>query len=252
MTKSLHNFLVEMSAYGGMSMTNGYDVDFAFPSDASELQGVLAATFPEYQKDEGILHIMCEEAQLPNLQAATGQLQGRYVGENQVHYPYGRFFSDLSLTWMCDANMTPLKFFNAWTNYMFNGSGKEVIKEKKGIRLQDLKKESPLAREREVRMQFPSKYMAQLKITKTEKGPSAPNERASMMYILEDCYPYSIDSVPLSYGTSQITKVTVNFYYARHTIVHNNLKGYVGGADSGVRKAAAQLADQARDALGLN
>ena len=34
-------------------MTNGYDVDFAFPESASDLKSALAVVFPEYEKDEG-------------------------------------------------------------------------------------------------------------------------------------------------------------------------------------------------------
>jgi hypothetical protein len=252
MTKSLQAFMTEMAAYGGMSFSNGYDVDIEFPTSAAELKTKLTTDFPEWNKDEGILHIMCEEAQLPNVQAATGQLQGRYLGENQLHYSYARFFSDLSLTWMCDANMTPLKFFNAWTNYMFDGSGGETIQEAGSLRLKKLTGKGPLPLERTIRPQFPEKYLSNMRITKVEKGPSAPNERASIAYILQDCYPYSIDSVPLSYGTSQITKVTVNFYYAKHSIVNNNMKGYIGGSDSGIRNSIAQAAESAREALGLN
>ena len=39
---------------------------------------------------------------------------------------------------------------------------------------------------------------------------------------MEECYPYSIDSVPLSYGTSQLTRVSANFYYAKHSVVYQN------------------------------
>ena len=41
------------------------------------------------------------------------------------------------------------------------------------------------------------------------------------MYILRDAYPYSIDTIPLAYGTSQLTKCTVNFYYKKHDIIYN-------------------------------
>ena len=43
-------------------------------------------------------------------------------------------------------------------------------------------------------------------------------------YILENAYPYSIDAVPLSYGSSQITRVNVNLYYSRHTVVYGDGK----------------------------
>ena len=47
-------------------------------------------------------------------------------------------------------------------------------------------------------------------ILKTEPGVGASNERSGVTYFLEECYPYSIDAVPLAYGSSQITRLTVN------------------------------------------
>jgi len=220
-----------IASHGGMSMTNGYDVEFEFPE-------TLAGTLKEYYVpdsiDRDILKILCDEAQLPNIQAATGQLQGRYLGENQINYPYAKFYSDLSLSWMVDANATPIKIFTAWHNFIFNGSGKEKEKKRGSLRLADLKKEKAEMLQRPVRLKYPEAYLASCKITKTEKGPSAPNERGSMMYILQDIYPYSIDTVPLSYGTSQITKFTVNFYYTKHTVVYNDIRKYRGTDLEGV------------------
>ena len=62
-------------------------------------------------------------------------------------------------------------------------------------------------------------YGSTVRITKTDQGPQAPNQRAGISYIMEECYPYSIDTVPLSYGTSQLTRVSANFYYAKHSVV---------------------------------
>jgi hypothetical protein len=58
--------------------------------------------------------------------------------------------------------------------------------------------------------------MADILITKTEISPNAANGRPPVAYYIEQAYPYSIDAIPLSYGASQITKVTASFYYARH------------------------------------
>ena len=220
-----------IASHGGMSMTNGYDVEFEFPET---LTGTLKEYYVPDSSDRDILKILCDEAQLPNIQAATGQLQGRYLGENQINYPYAKFYSDLSLSWMVDANATPIKIFTAWHNFIFNGSGKEKEKKRGPLRLADLKKEEAEMLQRPVRLKYPEDYLASCKITKTEKGPSAPNERGSMMYILQDIYPYSIDTVPLSYGTSQITKFTVNFYYSKHTVVYNDIRKYRGTDLEGV------------------
>jgi hypothetical protein len=215
-----------IASHGGMSMTNGYDVEFEFPK--SSLSDTLKAYYTPDSSDRDMLKILCDEAQLPNVQSATGQLQGRYLGENQVNYPYAKFYSDISLSWMVDANATPIKIFTSWHNFIFNGAGKEKEKSISYQRLNTLKEQTASALQREVRMQYPTEYLATCRITKTEKGPSAPNERGSMMYILQDIYPYSLDTVPLSYGTSQITKFTVNFQYSKHTVVFNDIRKYEG------------------------
>ena len=59
-------------------------------------------------------------------------------------------------------------------------------------------------------------------IIKTEPNATYSNGRAPITYILEYAYPYSIDAVPLSYGSSQIARVNVNFYYSRHTVSYGD------------------------------
>ena len=61
-------------------------------------------------------------------------------------------------------------------------------------------------------------YVSNIKIIKTEPNATYSNGRAPITFILENAYPYSIDAVPLSYGSSQIARVNVNFYYSRHTV----------------------------------
>ena len=56
----------------GMSLTTGFDVYVDFPA---------TNTLPQkyyFGGDEEIVHMLCDEAQLPNVQTATGQLSGRF------------------------------------------------------------------------------------------------------------------------------------------------------------------------------
>ena len=242
MARSISTFISSIAKNGGMSFSNGYDIEFDFSKTNFRGEGVSAdfetlgdhlnKVVENYNASDSLFKLLCDEAQLPNVQSATGQLQGRYLGENQVSYPYAKFYTDLTLGWMCDANMTPLKFLTAWHSFIFGGSkstaGQDFDDKIKfagaNKKLSDLKTTTPRSLIRPVRLNYPVTYLADLRITKTEKGPQAPNARASMMYILEDIYPYSIDAVPMSYGTSQITKVTANFYYAKHTVVYNDVR----------------------------
>lgn len=226
---SLDKFIAAIANGGGVSFSNGYDIEFNFPST---LKGVIEKAIggdPNKSDDgrsPGLVKMFCDEAQLPNVQAATGQLNGRYLGENQYSYPYAKFYSDVSFSWMCDANMTPLKFLNSWHSFIFDGASKEAPQlVGKGATLSSMKSAvntigSGYARP--VRLRYPKDYEAVMLITKTERSAAAPNARPSILYMLEGAYPYSIDSVPLSYGTSQITKVTANFYYSKHTVVYGD------------------------------
>ena len=73
----------------GMSLTTGFDVFYDLPSG-------LASEIPYYQGDnKDLVHMLCDEAQLPNVQTATGQLSGRFLGESAVQYPHSRMFTML-------------------------------------------------------------------------------------------------------------------------------------------------------------
>ncbi len=235
MAGSITNFMAAISANGGMSMTNGYDIEFDF-SGLTELNGVLQnynIKVPE-ANDAGnpgsLINMFCDEAQLPNSQAATGQVNGRYLGEGQKNYPHTRLLSDFSLTWMCDANMAPYKFLLAWHNYIFSaGLFNEYPIQRTTDSLKNFKNEAKERNvNRSIRLKYPNQYQAVLRIAKTERGKTAPNSRVPLVYVIEKCFPYSVDAVPLSYGTSQITKVTGNFYYTTHSIYTSDVRKFEG------------------------
>ena len=205
-----------MAKGGSMSMSNGYDVHF-------ELPGTLKEYLSTYLLDDvvtangtntgGLVKLFCDEAQLPNVQSATGQVSGRYLGESGMQYPTSRMFTDVTLGFLCDAEMTPLKFFTSWYDFIFS----EDTETNRGYYF-DARGASPRPRNRVNRLQYMDSYVSNIKIIKTEPNATYSNGRAPITFILENAYPYSIDAVPLSYGSSQIARVNVNFYYSRHTV----------------------------------
>jgi hypothetical protein len=253
--KGLAKFIDVIAQQGGMSYSNNFDVVFQFnKTDHEEIR----ARFKKFGLDFGglgtnasdsdeeasgssasdVLKMFCEEAQLPNIQAATGNLTGVRLGEGQINYATSKLYTDFQLGWMCDANMTPLKFLNCWHSFIFNeydANNNDVLTEtgdynKTGVKLSTLKKETGTlgSRDKSIRLKYPDQYQCNITITKTEKGKSAANSRGSMMYTLIDCFPYAIDAVPLSYGASQVTKVTANFYYSKYSIVYNDIRKFAG------------------------
>ena len=182
---------------GGMSMTSAFDVEFSFAgnSDLDAVKKYYTGTEKE------VVTMLCDEAQLPNVQSATAQITGRYLGEGPISYPHTRIYTDVSLGFLLDADLTALKFFTAWYDAIFT-------------------EQSTQDRNRVNRLQYMDDYTCTARIMKTEPNHVASNGRNPVTFNLENCYPYSIDAVPLSYGTSQVTRLTVNLYYTRHTVVY--------------------------------
>ena len=207
----INEFMQKIGAAGGMSLSSGFDVEFDFPGGTNKF----ASKFYTGKENKNLIHMLCDEAQLPNVQSGTAQITGKYLGQGPVSYPHTRIFTDLSLGFMLDADLTPLKFFNEWYNFIF--SEKEIPE---GVgRFEEIKANAPLTSNRTNRLKYLDQYACTLKIMKTEPSVDAANGRSGVAYLLEECYPYSIDAVPLAYGSSQITRLTVNFYYSRHTVV---------------------------------
>ena len=191
---------------GGMSMTSAFDVEFDFGgnSDIDAVKNYYTGTEKE------VVTMLCDEAQLPNVQSATAQITGRYLGEGPISYPHTRIYTDVSLGFLLDADLTALKFFTSWYDFIFGDVG-------------DVNGE-PRERNRVNRLKYMDDYTCTAKIMKTEPNSKASNGRNPVTFYLENCYPYSIDAVPLSYGTSQVTRLTVNLYYTRHTVEYNGLQ----------------------------
>jgi hypothetical protein len=184
--------------------------------------------------DGGIFNFLCDEAQLPNVNAATGTIKGRYLGEGQVNYPHTRVFTEMQLGFQCDARMTPLLFLNQWFGKVFpeygteNDTGEGVIYKPDGfdrspgstpVDARRVKRDD----NRTVRLNYPDTYCGNIYVTKTELGPKRDGGlRTSVTYVMERAWPFAIDAVPLQYGSAALTKVTAQFYYSKHRIVYHD------------------------------
>ena len=192
-----------MNANGGMSLANSFLVQIIGDNGTPD--------------ENNIFEFLCDEAQLPNIQAATGTIEGRYTGEGQVNYPHTRVFTEVQLGFQCDANMTPLKYLNNWYGTIFGEPPEENAQTLDGI------SSTPRLANRTNKLQLPKSYCRTVKITKSELGPDSAPLRPSISYLLERAWPFAIDAVPLQFGSTLLTKVTCQLYYTRHTILHNNI-----------------------------
>ena len=208
-------------------MSNGFAVKF-------NMDGKLKKYIDSVVTNADIYEGFCDEAQLPPSQAATGQLQGRLLGEGSISYAHTKLYTDVQLGWMCDANMEPFKFVNAWWQYIFAeyqpGAGEgEAIDEDGyapgttgrsfgGITSRDIK-----SRYRTTRVRYPDDYTCTIMIAKVERGFDSATERVSEVHVLQDAYTYTVESIPISFGASQITKATATFHYTKHHVIYNDI-----------------------------
>ena len=216
MADFISTFIEATNTQGGMSLSNSFKVDIKGTGMASGLP-----TDDYGQSGDSMFSFLCDEAQLPNVQAASGTLKGRYLGEGQINYPHTRVFTEFQLGFQCDASMTPLKYLNQWFGSIF----KELPKN-----AGDGRNFKP---QRSNRLSYPSDYCRDIYITKTEIGGAGAVGRESLCYVMERAWPFAIDAVPLQFGTAQLTKVTAQFYYTRHHILNKDLTSVTQTAPSG-------------------
>ena len=231
-----------MSNRGGMSVSNQYDVQFVFTSKVS---GAIAQYISNLgvvgtgASNDYILKYFCDEAQLPNVGTMTGQLTGRYTGMGTVAYAHTPVYTEFQLGWMCDANMTPLKFLTAWHNTVIGqGAG---VSGSRGENLEEMKNKTSFvpansSQNRPITISYPDDYSCVILVTKVEQGQTEETRRPSMTYYMERAFPMSINAVPLSYGNSQLTRVTATFQYSRHFTYVNDITGDTNYLESNVRK----------------
>ena len=64
-----------------------------------------------------------------------------------------------------------------------------------------------------------------IRVQKTYKNSTDPSGENSCYYDMYEAYPYSIESVPLSYGASTLNKLRVSFRYEKHVVIFYDQKG---------------------------
>jgi hypothetical protein len=171
------------------------------------------------------IEFFCDEAQLPNVNTATGTQNGLYLGSGSIDYPHTRIFTEIQLGFMLDSNLSILKFLNNWYGTIFSGDDLDYVR---------LDERAP-SENRITRLRYRDEYASTIRITKSEMGPNSTTQRRPITYVLEKAYPYAIDAIPLQFGSSQVTKVTAQFKYQRHYTIQRDVSGLKGSV-SGLPK----------------
>jgi hypothetical protein len=184
---------------GKLSLTNQYQVHFS----------TLNKTITDYLKRSGLDNtdiflsrnagILCSDASLPASAFATGEVKDNFMGVPQ-EFAHTRLYTDIDFTFYVDEDYTSLSIFEGWMDYI--SSGADVDPDQKAFYR---------------RFKYPDDYKCNtMTITKFEK-----NIERTLMYEFKNAFPKSITSLPVTYGTADLMKVTVSFNYDRYTVTRS-------------------------------
>jgi len=151
-----------------------------------------------YNGNEDFISVSCSEASLPGSSLATHEINNDHTGVTERHV-YRRQYDDrASFTFYVDHDYNIIYFFENWMSFIVNEQFAE------GLESEDFF----------YRVNFPKDYKTTIMINKFERDYSG----RILKYDFINAYPISIDSMPVSYDSSQLLKCTVSFNYSRYVV----------------------------------
>ena len=148
------------------------------------------------------LGLLCSEASLPATSFGTLEVNGHYQGRTEV-FAHTRIYPSLTLTFYETLDHKSLMFFEQWQEH--------ITEEGDGS--------SESTPTHYYRMRFPEEYKCDtIFITKFEKNYRGFGYADTLTYQFIQAFPKNVTSVPVAYGQSEFTKVTVEFAYDRYIV----------------------------------
>lgn len=156
---------------------------------------------PYSEQNQELFTLSCTEASLPGASLATIDIENDYHGVSEKHV-YRRLYDDRAdFTFYVDIDYKIIHFFENWISYC---AGEDDIERQQKTNYS-------------YRVRYPKDYKTdQLYITKFERSQNISSRVLQYRFI--NAYPISINSMPVSYDTSQLLKCTVSFYYSRYVV----------------------------------
>lgn len=159
--------------------------------------------------DSELLLLSCCEASLPGSTIATHELNNDFTGLTERH-AYRRLYDDrIDLTFYVNEKYYQIRFFEAWMRYV-TGEKRFGESNNDGIKY--------------FRMNYPDTYKSEnMFVVKFERDFGLYNGKEQdvstyIRYKFSRVFPISIQSMPISYESSNLLKCTVSFTYDRYVI----------------------------------
>jgi len=176
------------------ALTSHFQCQFIIPSEVGKQLGYNDLTANSELDDT--LTISCTDASLPGTSLATHELNNDFTGITQRN-AYRRLYDDRAqFTFYVDQNYIQIRVFEIWMRYI---TGEQLsFGESNNVAY---------------RANFAKNYKTTLYLTKFER-----DLKNYMSYTFVNAFPIQIDSMPVSYDSSQLLKCNVSFSYDRYVL----------------------------------
>ena len=172
-------------------------------------------------KDTLYYDFFCSDTSLPGSSLNSSQEAGSRQGIIE-NFPTTRIYPPFEMTFYVDKEYTIIRLFEEWINFInplhsYNGLATTIG----GEGLGKYKNRPDF-----FRMQYPDSYKRIISVTKFERdffqdGTNKLKLMPTVTYRMIDAYPDQLNSIPVTYEGSVITKTTVRFLYSRYVVEHN-------------------------------
>ena len=153
------------------------------------------------------VNLACTEASLPGSSLALIDIENDYHGSSEKNAYRRMYDSDIALTfYVTSEEYYSIRFFESWMSFIVNEDDIERLKNSNYS----------------YRVKYSEEYKSQMSIVKIERDYGLTSGDA-LQYDFIDVFPRSINSMPVSYGPSQLLKITVNFSYLRYIVDYKKL-----------------------------
>ena len=220
---------------GGISSSNLYQFLIANPESPAvgtgySLQSHFNDNLNTGKSGEGLskddmvnyqLNMLCNEIQIPGVTMSASDVKMPQKGMIQK-VASAKVFNELDVSFFCDADSLPFKFFRCWQDYIIGAV--ETPREM-------YSKDHILSQSRHLAyaQRYYDHYTCDMQIRKLEKygvpkpaeGEKKDDYRVAFGVNLIKAYPYTVSSIPYSAGPANLVKVTVGFYYEYSHLIND-------------------------------
>jgi len=201
---------------GNLALTNQYAVNIVIPQKVIEYIQYYEGDSDQFAKfSNEKLGFLCSEATLPVSSYATAEVKDNYLGITQ-EFAHTRLYTDIDFTFYVDNNYYMIRLFELWMDYISGGSNEELKFVGVGRNSTSYYR----------RFSYPRYYKTNMTITKFER-----NYKTHLEYDFVNAFPKGLTSIPVSYGSADLLKITVTFNYDRYFINKITSEGSVNVAE---------------------